>query len=103
MRISDWSSDVCSSDLLPALGKGGAVPSGRVGNMNVSDIVTVPARWSLEGRADVRGVLGDLPRSPRPLRGSGALHCGTRCRRHPGASARQANGWKDPETHGCYL
>src|SRR3546814_20820611 len=50
MRISDWSSDVCSSDLTPSF------PSyGKAAAINGAKLVTVPVRQ--DGAADVDGML----------------------------------------------
>src|SRR3546814_17341643 len=50
MRISDWSSDVCSSDLTPSF------PSyGKAAAINGAKMVTVPVRQ--DGAADVDGML----------------------------------------------
>src|SRR3546814_8201340 len=57
MRISDWSSDVCSSDLLVTYGKivGGGLPIGVVaGQARYLDALD-GGPWSLDGDGEPRG------------------------------------------------
>src|SRR3546814_17469724 len=42
MRISDWSSDVCSSDLLLSY------PRDTAGSLMTTEFVSVPATWTVE-------------------------------------------------------
>src|SRR3546814_9524897 len=58
MRISDWSSDVCSSDLGNALGheRGGDAVQIGAGNMRVGDDHRAPA---VQERRDLRADIGE--------------------------------------------
>src|SRR3546814_14968942 len=63
MRISDWSSDVCSSDLLDLFVQEGWQPRRQSGGVAVSPIITIGAIWSRQGRQCI------CPLSVRRVRG----------------------------------
>src|SRR3546814_5916864 len=69
MRISDWSSDVCSSDLL---GPGGYPPDPDAAAASLSDAARRPGGFDGEGHLDPRGQGGNDERTlfpgpfPRP-------------------------------------
>src|SRR3546814_5669552 len=57
MRISDWSSDVCSSDLPPGLGK--TTLAGIIANEMGTNLVTTSGP-AIERGADLMGILTNL-------------------------------------------
>src|SRR3546814_3531806 len=68
MRISDWSSDVCSSDLEPAASR----PSTRVARR--------VHLWQQERTADVSGARPGYRRHGQPLGQRALRHCSEDCR-----------------------
>src|SRR3546814_21122388 len=89
MRISDWSSDVCSSDLLSA-----SVPSR---SKAISAFMPLAPRWRLGNRACRARLLGDrllASEQPPPVFGNARPY-----RRRKERQARQPLGGGRPERH----
>src|SRR3546814_4770508 len=81
MRISDWSSDVCSSDLAALVGSGDMrAESDRLALQPVADDLVQPGERAAADEQDVGGVdlqellLGMLAPALRRHGGGGALH-----------------------------
>src|SRR3546814_14740000 len=99
MRISDWSSDVCSSDLASQLSAGSSPRSSRIGGRNRRD------NWRVSARASLHSAIA-ASRLPRRSSWSGrseerrvGKECVSTCRSrwspyHSKKKIKQSKGYK---------